>query len=215
LRKIKKVLCNLVNIPLRIFSKIAITAIISNSKISKKSAISGKTRFYDSEINDYSYVGRNGLIINTKIGKFCSIADDCKIGCSSHPTQWGSTSSVFHKGKNILRKNFSNFEYTSNKRTVIGNDVWIGNNVLIKDGITIGDGAIIGMGSVVTKNVEPYSIVGGVPAKIIRYRFEEQDIQELLNIKWWELKENEISYISSEINNIKEFIKKVKEVKND
>lgn len=213
--KVKKAFCNLLNIPLRIFSKLSITAIVSDSKISKKAAISGKTRFYNSEINDYSYVGRNGLIINTTIGRFCSIADDCKIGCASHPIEWGSTSPVFHKGKNLLRKNFNNFEYISNKKTIIGNDVWIGNNVLIKDGITIGNGAVIGMGSIVTKDVEPYSIVGGAPAKIIRYRFDEQDIQELLSTKWWELKEDEIIYVSSKIKNIKEFIKKVKEVKND
>ena len=213
--KIKKIFYNLINMPLRLFNKISLTAIISNSKTSKKAAISGKTRFYNSSIDDYSYIGRNGLIIKTKIGKFCSIADDCKIGCASHPIHWGSTSSVFHKGKNILGKNFSEFEHISNKETIIGNDVWIGNNVLIKDGITIGDGAIIGMGSVVTKDVEPYSIVGGTPAKIIRYRFEEQDIKELQKLKWWDLKDDEIRYISSEMKDIKEFIEKIKEVNND
>ena len=211
MNKLKKIIINLVGMPLRLFRKISFTAVISNSKISKKSAISGNTRFYDSKIDEYSYIGRNGLIINTEIGKYCSIADDCKIGCATHPINWFSTSPVFQKGRNILRKNFCNCEYESNKKTIIGNDVWIGNNTLIKDGLTIGDGAIIGMGSVVTKNVEPYSIVAGVPAKIIRYRFEKEDIEELIKIKWWNLSEEELKNVANHVKDIKKFIKHMKE----
>lgn len=83
----------------------------------------------------------------------------------------------------------------------IGNDVWIGKNVLIKGGITIGDGAIIGMGSVVTKDVPPYSIVGGVPAKIIRKRFSQTEIDALLKIKWWNWDSNDI------VNRREDFVK--------
>ncbi len=213
--KVKKIISNLIQIPARIFNKISFTAIVFNSNVDKKAAVSGRTRLYDSEIQKYSYLGRNNLVINTQIGKFCSIADDCKIGCASHTIDWVSTSPVFSKGKNILKKNFSNFEYVTNKRTIIGNDVWIGNNVLIKDGIKIGNGAIIGMGSIVTKDVEPYSIVAGVPAKIIRYRFEKNIIDELLNLEWWNLSEDKIDIVSKNVKNVNNFIREVKKIKND
>lgn len=213
--KVKKIMSNLIQIPARICNKISFTAIVFNSNVDKKAAISGRTRLYDSKIEEYSYLGRNNLVINTQIGKFCSIADDCKIGCASHAIDWASTSPVFSKGNNILKKNFSNFEYVTNKRTIIGNDVWIGNNVLIKDGVKIGDGSIIGMGSVVTKDVEPYSIVAGVPARIIRYRFEKDVIDELLDLEWWNMSDDNIENVSKNIKNINKFISEVKKIKND
>lgn len=215
MNKLKKIFINLIQMPLRVFSKISLTAIISNSKISSKAAISGKTRFYDSKIDDYSYIGRNGLIMNTEIGKYCSIADDCKIGCAEHPIEWVSTSPVFHKGRNILRKNFNQIEYKTNKRTIIENDVWIGNNVLIKAGIRVGNGAIIGMGSIVTKDVEPYSIIAGVPAKKIRDRFSEENKKALLDTKWWEWSDEIIEKCSDNINDVQKFLDKIEEGNND
>lgn len=92
----------------------------------------------------------------------------------------------FFVRKNYLKKNFAQIPYDSCQKTVIGNDVWIGVNCLIKDGITIADGAIIGMGAVVTKNVGPYEIWAGVPARKIRTRFDQSVIDQLLSLKWWE-----------------------------
>jgi tetrahydrodipicolinate N-succinyltransferase len=97
-----------------------------------------------------------------------------------------SSSQVFLKGGNCLKTTFGTLEHPVYKKTQIGNDVWLGNNVMIRAGVTIGTGAVVGMGSIVTKDVPPYAIVAGNPAKIIRYRFDEETIEKLLASKWWE-----------------------------
>lgn len=124
------------------------------------------------------------------------------IGGANHPITWVSTSPVFHGGKNILRKNFATHEFETTKKTIIGNDVWIGNNCLIKSGINICDGAVIGMGSVVTKDVGPYEIWGGNPAKMIRKRFDDLTIEKLIQSKWWGLEDNDLEIKSKEFNDI-------------
>ena len=172
--------------------KIAFSSLIFESKISKKAAIKNKTRFYNCSIDDYSYLGRNCLIQNTQIGKFVSIAENCNIGMPSHPINHVSTSPVFLRSKNILKRNFSHFNFEENKKTVIGNDVWVGSSVLIKSGLTIGDGAVIGAGSVVTHNIPPYEIWAGNPARLIRKRFDDETIDKLLEIKWWDWSDEKI-----------------------
>lgn len=134
----------------------------------------------------YSYVGAGTRITDTSIGNFCSIGGHCGIGGGIHPTDMVSTSPVFLKGRNILGKNFAEIPYEPSKTVEIGNDVWIGEGVCIVSGVKIGDGAIVGAHAVVTKDVNPYSVVGGVPAKEIRKRFEDQIAEKLLKIKWWD-----------------------------
>ncbi len=166
--------------------------VILNSHISPKAVVRKKCRVYNSSIGDYSYVTRGTLIQNAKIGKFCSISENCMIGTPSHPTDMVSTSPVFLEGKNYLKVNLAEIPYNNTAETIIGNDVWIGANCLIKAGVTIGDGAVIGMGSVVTKNVSPYEIWAGIPAKRIRCRFTEDTVKRLMDIQWWNWPENTI-----------------------
>lgn len=173
----------------------------------KTSRICSGSNLVRSNIKKYSYVGNYCTIVETEIGAFCSIADNCNIGGAKHPIDWVSTSPVFYKGKNIMKKNFCNNEFNVFEKTIIGNDVWIGNNCLIKSGVKIGEGAIIGMGSVVTKNVEPYTIVVGNPAKILRKRFDDDVIYKLLKSKWWEYDDEKIKNISHNMNNIDLFLK--------
>ncbi|MDR7871376.1 MAG: CatB-related O-acetyltransferase [Tissierellaceae bacterium] len=143
-----------------------------------------------SDIGDYSYVNSNSVIGIAKIGKFCSIGYNCQIGVEAHPTNFISTSPYLYGDDNIFRqKGIYNELHTA---SIIGNDCWIGSNAVIMQGVTIGDGAIIGAGSVVTKDVQPYSIVGGVPAKFIRYRFDKEERDYLLSSKWWELEEKSL-----------------------
>lgn len=205
MRKFFLILITMLKWPSRIFTNISLLALIIDSKVDKKAAISYFTKFYRSSIQKYSYVGDSCFIINTSIGKFCSIAGNCTMGVANHPLDWVSTSPIFHSGKNILRKNFSELKYKAYDLTVIGNDVWIGEGVLIKSGIKIGDGAVIGAKSLVTKNVEPYSVVGGIPAKEIRKRFSSDIIEELLNFKWWDLSDDELETIATTFNDIDEF----------
>ena len=148
---------------------------------------------------------------NTDIGAFCSISEECSIGMPSHPITYISSSPVFLEGSNYLRKNFSEIRYVDCLDTKIGNDVWIGTKVCVKSGVKIGDGAIIAAGAVVTHDVPAYAIVGGVPAKVIRYRFDEETIEKLQKIKWWEFEEDALSQVAPFMNDIGEFIKKCEE----
>ena len=125
-----------------------------------------------------------------------------------------STSPVFQKVKHSgPTKKFALFDIDTNNETIIGNDVWIGHGVLIKQGVKIGDGSIIGMGAVVTKDVEPYSIVGGVPAHLIKYRFEKSIIKHLLELKWWDCEEKLLKEVAPYIKEPQIFIEKLVELK--
>jgi chloramphenicol O-acetyltransferase type B len=160
-----------------------------------------------------SYVGYDSQVIHTQIGSFCSIGDFFLCGGANHPADWVSTSSAFYGGKhNGNSKHFASFEIPHTPRTYIGNDVWCGARVIVKAGVNIGTGAIIGTGSVVTHDVPPYAIVAGVPAKIIRYRFNDDIINRLLESKWWELSDKQLKSIAPYIRRPEEFLLKIEEI---
>ncbi len=158
---------------------------VRNSKINRSAKIFYGSNVLDSKIGECSYCGYNCLIVFAEIGKYCSIGSNVRIGGASHPMNWVSTSPVFHSGKNVLNKHFATHNYITNKKTLIGHDVWIGDNVLIKSGVTIGNGAVIGMGSVVTKDVGDYEVYAGCPATLIKKRFDDETIKKLQLIQWW------------------------------
>lgn len=188
---------------------------VRNSKIDKTAKIYSGTEFYDSSIGRHSYIGYNSEVHSCDIGAFCSIANGLIVGGADHPMNWLSTSPVFHDVGGGTGKHLSRLPIPDVKRTTIGNDVWIGSRVIIMQGVNIGTGAIIGAGAVVTKDVPDYAIVAGVPAKVIKYRFDSKTIEHLLKSKWWTLKDDEIvrfapfaNEISVVIDKIEDFYKK-------
>ena len=161
------------------------------------------------KMGDYSYCGKNCSMLDTEIGSFCSIASYCAIGGAAHPMTNVSTSPVFSLGRNVFNKNLGELATPEAKPVIIGSDVWIGEKVFVKDGIHIGHGAVIGAHSVVTEDVPSYAIVAGTPAKIIRYRFEEKQIERLLESRWWELPAPELKALSQYMTNVDLFLEKV------
>lgn len=179
-----------------------------NTILDKQAKIEGGSQVIDSSIGKYSFCGYDCVIVNTEIGGFCSIGSNVKIGLSSHPLDWVSTSCAFYYGRDSIKKTFAKNEYKHDgARTVIGNDVWIADNVMIKSGVTIADGAVIGMGAIVTHNVGPYEIVAGNPAKLIRKRFDDETIKQLLDTKWWQLGDADLLKKSNLMNTSTEFLK--------
>ena len=161
-----------------------------------KNRISDNTKLLNVSLGYGSYVGQNSFFVNTEIGKYSSIGDNINIIVGRHPiSNFVSTHPSFYSTNlpmnlsYVSYDKFNEYKYYDNKNKIsvkIGNDVWIGSNSIIMEGVRIGDGSVIAAGSIVTKDVNPYSIVGGVPAKIIKYRFSDEDIKYLLNFKWWD-----------------------------
>ena len=165
-------------------------------------------------IGAFSYICEKGRFVNTSIGRYCSIAEQVWIAPPQHPTGTLSTHPFVYDSPRSLNAGFGDYPaYAKIKgtkpysgfqpipadkpSTFIGNDVWIGARAMIMGGVTIGDGAIIAAGAVVTKNVDAYTIVGGVPARPIRKRFDEDLIKQLQELRWWEY---DLSHVSNKVD---------------
>ena len=167
--------------------KIGYMTKVENTKLGKYNTFYNNIHVANSKFGDFIYVSNNTVIKNTNIGSFCSIGPNVKIGLGMHPTHFITTFPAFYSTFKQCQITFSDKNYYKEIGNIqIGNDVWIGNGAVIMDDVTIGDGSIIAAGAIVTKNVDPYSIVGGVPARLIRKRFNEMEIRSLLHFKWWE-----------------------------
>lgn len=175
----------------KLISKLNITS-RKNCNISNLARVSEKSQLYNVTMGRYSYIGKSNVVSNVKIGQFCSIGGYGQIGGGMHPTDMVSTSPCFLSGKSAAGRNFAQIPYKTSETVIIENDVWIGVGVYIKAGVHIGNGAIIGSHAVVTHDIEPYSIVAGVPAKEIRKRFNEEIINSLQELKWWDWPEEKL-----------------------
>ena len=182
----------------KLIKKLRLSSII-NSNIHKTSTIESGSNVVNVIMDKYSYCGYDCEIVNAKIGAYCSIANNVTIGGAMHPMEWASTSPVFYYGRDSVKKKFASFHRAEHKKTIIGNDVWIGGGCFIKQGVSLSDGAVVGMGSIVTKDVPPYAIVAGNPAKLIRYRFDDETINKLLKSEWWTLEDEDLTVFARNI----------------
>lgn len=175
------------------------------------------------KIGAFSYI-RGGVIQWCEsIGRYCSIAEGVRIGESAHPVDFLTTSPLTYDGFHFdwfdeMQEAYKGKRYSSelvntikgaNTPTSIGNDVWIGSNVTIMAGVKVGDGAVIGAGAVVTKDISPYEIVGGIPAKIIRRRFDEETVNDLLDLQWWQYSAKDLA--GTPWHDVKTAIKNIRE----
>lgn len=155
----------------------------------EQTSIDGK-----SSIGSYVYVGKNTFITKAQVGNYVQIGSESAIGPGEHNTKRLSINSIFMENA---------YDQLTDKEIEVGNDVWIGTHVVILRGVKIGNGAVIGAGAVVTKDIEPYGIYVGVPAKLIKYRFDKKTRDILEKAKWWNYEPEEVKEIFRhiEINN--------------
>lgn len=165
---------------------------IADSVIHPTSKVESGSTIVRSRFDRHSFCGYDCTFIDCDVGAFCSIAGRVTVGGARHPMEYVSTSPVFLSHRDSVKAKFSRHPYFAPAKTTIGHDVWIGEGALIKGGVNIGHGAVVGMGSVVTKDVAPYAIVAGNPARLIRMRFSDDIVQALLKLRWWNLGDDEL-----------------------
>ncbi|MBR6452357.1 MAG: CatB-related O-acetyltransferase [Lachnospiraceae bacterium] len=179
--------------------------------IGKKTTLNHTSVGFGSQVND------GGDLTDARIGRFCSIGTGVATAIGRHPLdKHASTHTAFYDASAPLgftyvkETTFQAAQYVNEEERVqvmIGNDVWIGNDVRIFPGVTIGDGAVVGTGAVVTKDLEPYGIYAGVPAKLIRKRYDVGTIDALLDLKWWEKDEEWLREHSAWFADVEELIR--------
>lgn len=173
--------------------------------------IGPRTSVIECEIGDYSYLVTGCTAIYSVIGKFCSIASGTHINPGNHPT-WRVTQN--HMTYRRVSYGFDDtddqefFDWRRANAVTIGHDVWVGTNAIILPGVSVGTGAVVAAGAVVSRDVEPYTIVGGVPAKPIRQRFSANVAEKLHQIAWWDWTREELESRINDFNHLESFIEK-------
>lgn len=164
------------------------SARVVNSKLGRYTEVADRCRLDEVEMDDYSYIMQDGSVWCATIGKFANIAAAVRINATNHPT-WRPTLHHFtYRAADYFdgaENDHDFFTWRRGNRVVIGHDVWIGHGATVLPGITVGDGAVIGAGAVVSRDVAPYTIVGGVPAKLIRERFPQPVAERMQALAWW------------------------------
>ena len=173
-------------------TKLSIFAMIRDSYLENGVGMRPLAKIERCQIGKGSYLGTLSAAYDTKIGRYCSIARECYIGGAQHPLDRVSTSGCFYLKSNYSGICYYEDDFKWQTSTEIGNDVWLGIRTIVVGGVKISDGAVIGAGSVVTKDVGPYEIWAGNPARFIRKRFEDETIEKLLKSEWWNWDEDKL-----------------------
>lgn len=158
------------------------------SSVGSWTELGKNTTFNEVEFGDYSYTAGNVSIAYATVGKFCSIANSTRINPGNHP-QWRVTQNhLTYRRKKFLfdtEDDHEFFQWRRDHHVSIGHDVWIGHGAVVMPGVTVGNGAVIGSGAIVTKDIPPYGVAVGVPAKVIKFRFPQEIIDQLQEIEYW------------------------------
>jgi len=184
--------------------------VIQNCTFGKYVEIAKNNHISETKIGSYSYTSENCQIIYSEIGKFVNIASYVRLNPGQHPMGSATQHHMLYRKEmfGFGENNDEFFDWRKSKKVIIGNDVWIGHNVTIMGGVSVGNGAVIGSGAIVTKDIPPYAITVGNPAKVIRYRFSVDIIDSLEQIKWWDWSRQKVKENLNDFDDIKSFIKK-------
>lgn len=181
--------------------------VTNGSVVDNLSKLYSPYRFENSSLGAYSYIAEDSVIKNTRIGKFVSIGTGFRCGFGLHPIDTVSTSPVFYSVHKQCGVTFSRNNKVVEKRPIeIGNDVYIGMNVTVLDGVRIGDGSVVGAGAVVTKDIPPYAVAVGVPARVVRYRFDAMTVSRLLAARWWDGDMETLARVERHVLEVQDFL---------
>ena len=179
---------------------------VKSSHVHVTSKLESGTSFYFSTMDRHSFCGYDCDVFHADIGRFVSIANSVVLGGGRHPMEWVGMSPVFYEGRDSVKAKFSTHARAPAKRVRVGHDVWIGRSAIVLPGVQIGNGAVVGAGAVVTKDVAPYAIVGGNPARTIRYRFSDALIARLTATDWWSLDDEALRRLGPYMNDVEKFL---------
>ncbi len=193
---------------------------VKNTDCEGHNCIGQNAILYKVNLGFGSYIGDNSVVYGTRIGRYCCIAANVVTAVGRHPTtQWVSIHPAFFNKNNNVSVSYSEIHDFEEIKWIdkdnmvaieIGNDVWVGASAVIFDGVKIGDGAVIGAGAVVTEDVPDYAVVVGVPARVVKYRFNEEEIRFLKDLAWWDYSQewiNQHAKFFDDVNHLKEAIK--------
>lgn len=185
--------------------------LLNNVQLGRYTEIKAHSILEETRMGDYSYCAGYNQIYAAEIGKFCSIASFVRINPGNHPCYSRAAQHHFTYRRSLFGFGEDDerfFQERMNKVVTLGHDVWLGHNVTVMPGVTIGNGAVVGSAAVVTQDVEPYSVVAGVPARKIRMRFSDRVIRGIESTRWWDWDHDTIRERLADFNDIQGFIAK-------